>query len=119
MHQPIRHRLTPAQRSALECAGLHVEPLTPGERALRDAWSGNLLHVEPEDLDAVIDGVNDRSNAEDEAADHGIPGARGASTALTNLAQALMRIRRSFECERVRGDDDGLEYGHPSEARRW
>lgn len=107
--------LSAAQRSALECAGLSFEPLSAGERALRDAWTmPNLLEVEAADLDLVIAGLNDRANAEDENADNGIAGSRRAEKALTALAQALSRRRPSG---RSKGDDDGVEYADPRDER--
>jgi hypothetical protein len=96
-----RIKLTPAQRSALECAGLDYfdrDALDRGERALADAWTGRYLEITPETIDAIIDGLTDRANAEDDLA--GMPdcgsarSARGACAALTNLSRKVMDLRR-------------------------
>lgn len=111
-------RLTPAQRSALECAGLELAPFDdePGLRALRAAWSGDELVVTPDTLDAILSGLTDCCNAEDAQADeHGDAKARGACAALCNLSAKISRLRRP---DRISGDDDGVEYGDPRDVRR-
>jgi hypothetical protein len=109
-------RLTPAQRSALECAGLDMaEADEPGLLALRDAWSADTLTVTSDTYAAVLDGLTDRCNAEDAQADEQHDAkARGACTALCNLSARLIRLRRP---DRMRGDDDGVEYADPRDAR--
>jgi hypothetical protein len=57
--------LTPAQRSALECAGLEA-PDGPKETALALAWKGgNALDYADADRDAIFEALTDLSNAED------------------------------------------------------
>ncbi len=78
--------LTPAQRSALECACIDDD--TP---ALRVSWSGgNLLWVAPEDKEQVARELTDLANSEDAqqlliTAD--AHRARGARTARAKLAR--------------------------------
>lgn len=110
-------RLTDAQRSALECAGLELtEPDEAGLLALREAWDGrNEIDVTADTLEAILDGLTDRINAEDALAEeeHNLA-ARNACRALENLSRRICQLRRP---EREKGDDDGLTYGHPQEAR--
>jgi hypothetical protein len=87
-------RLTRAQRSGLECAGLDVlsDP-TPAEAALADAWCGSRLVVSEANRDLLFEAVNDRSNAEDAAGQDGDALAARAAKALGNLASKIVRIR--------------------------
>jgi hypothetical protein len=108
-------RLTDPQRSALECAGLD-DATEPGLIALFEAWDGrNTLDVTPDTLEAIMDGLIDRINAEDaQAEEQHDRKARGACNALECLSRRLGQLRRP---ERERNEDDGQTYGHPSEAR--
>jgi hypothetical protein len=117
-------RLTPAQRSALECAGLDLpdDQLNDGELAVRYAWNRNDFDVREDTIDAVMDGLTDLCNAEDaiatEQGDGTVMGrkARGACEALCNLSRKVQALREPNP--RQRGDDDGVEYDDPREVRR-
>lgn len=86
--------LTPAQVSALECAGLDLDDLEPSEVMVRDAWTGRRLTVTHATRDALADALHDLANAEDaQAEEQGDQAARGASLALTNLAGKVRRAR--------------------------
>lgn len=84
----ITIRLTDAQRSALECAGLEpgAADLTPEDQLLRRVWHGSRLVFDPAERDAVWSAINERSNAEDgQAEETGDPFARRAAKSLANL----------------------------------
>ena len=87
-------KLTSAQVSALECAGLECD--VDGEHALvRAAWSGRFFKVDLERRDETAAQLHDMANSDDEnarVADRSNDGraacaARGARDALTNLAR--------------------------------
>lgn len=90
-------KLTAAQRSALECAGLGYAPVwdryARGEALLLAGWRRNTLRL-PRSAHArelVLDALIERSNAEDAHAYYGGGGAaeRGAALALSNLANKI------------------------------
>lgn len=86
-------RLTTAQRSALECAGLDL--LYDGADALIDAaWNGRGdFVVTNETRNALVSALHEMSNAEDYVAERdGDRAARGASTALWHLARKINLI---------------------------
>lgn len=127
-HEPrvVTIRLTTAQRSALECAGLDMiadsdtDPEWRGLIAVAAAWSGNDFDVTPDTINAVMVGLTDLQNNEDATADNiGDADCRrkalGARTALENLSEKVAALRERNP--RQRSDDDGVEYGHPKEAR--
>jgi hypothetical protein len=65
-----RVRITEAQYSALECAGLDEAALTPTERALKEAWLGtHLLTLRPETLKPILSALTDAINSEDACAE--------------------------------------------------
>ena len=90
-------RLTPTQRSALECAGLDIlDALTDAERVLIAALDGYRLTVTAETRDALYTALNDRSNAEDADAEQNTDAAlrayaRRASRSLAALASRVLR----------------------------
>jgi hypothetical protein len=91
-------RLTAAQLSALECAGLEerADDLEPDEQILRAAWRGRQLEVTDATREAIFRALTDRSNAEDadaqQRADAAIRRqAAGAAAALANLASAVLK----------------------------
>ncbi len=106
-------RLTPAQRSALECAGLDLIQDDDDEMvAVRDAWSGGDFVVRDDTIDAILSGLIDMINAEDTVAiEQNDRKARGACTALGNLHRQIVRLR--YPNPRTKGDDDGVEYADP------
>ena len=87
----MRIRLSVAQLSALECAGIDEE-----FPALLKAWQGCYLVFEPAEADAISSELTDRSNGEDAAAEQASDPAmrrqaRGASIALGNLSSRILR----------------------------
>lgn len=92
-------QLTSAQRSALECAGLDYregDVRLACEIALRAAWDGPTLTVTPQNYAEVLEGICERSNAEDgQHKAQGDERARRASVALTNIAARVIRLRRA------------------------
>lgn len=96
---PITVRLTAAQRSALECAGLEsIEAESDVLAVLARSWDGvsRLSFDEAERID-VFEAITERANAEDGQAEDGSEDpdvrrmARGACVALTNLANKILR----------------------------
>lgn len=86
----MRIRLTPAQVSALECAGLDLEPLSDGERAVLAAWEGHSFVVRSDTVDDIQTGLTELANSEDYVAENrGDRGARGACRALCNLSDRV------------------------------
>lgn len=87
-------RLTDAQASALECAGLDLsaDDLEPEERLLAAVWQGNKLRFQESERDTVHRALINLSNAEDAMANDDNRDtlsrrhARGAAQALSNLA---------------------------------
>jgi hypothetical protein len=102
-----------AAEHALSDGLAHVERLSrDGERALLHAWSGSDFYVTPDTIDAIMDGLIDRINAEDaQATEQRDPKARGACTALDNLSRKVAALRDPNP--RAKGDDDGVEYADP------
>ena len=91
----MKLRLTLAQVSALECAGLD-QPEGPAEVTLAAAWRGRVLEVTDATRDALFEAVNDRSNAEDAQAEQtGDIFARRAARSLSALASAVLRAGRT------------------------
>lgn len=96
----LRVRLTPAQASALECAGLE-EPLVAGHALIARAWDGDRrLAVCFGDVDALFEGLTDLANAEDASAEMATDVqmaklARSASRSLTALSGRVIREARA------------------------
>jgi len=90
---PPALRLTPAQRSALECAGLELEPVSADEAVLqRCLVEGRVLYIPAADREAVWRAVNELSNAEDahyQATKD--PYAYRAASTLATLAGKILR----------------------------
>ncbi len=82
-------RLTKAQRTALQCAGLELA-CEPSERALAAAWDGGTtLRFERSQSELINRALTDASNAEDYCAETtGDRAARGAALALANIRVA-------------------------------
>lgn len=90
----ITVRLTDAQISAFECAGMEpgADDLTPEDQLLQRVWQGSRLVFDPADRDAVWFAVCERSNAEDgQAEETGDPLARRAAKTLANLLTKINR----------------------------
>jgi hypothetical protein len=89
-------KLTAAQVSALECAGL--DEATP---MITKAWTTRTaLAVDPADLDALVQELTEASNSEDASAqDTTDPTMRrqaaGAAAALGNLAGKVRRVKQT------------------------
>lgn len=90
-------KLTSAQQSALEVAGVAVDP-DEGQEPLARAWDGGrLLRFEEIDRMAILKALWEESNAQDWLAEDKRNGqgqderrmARGARTALSNLADKV------------------------------
>lgn len=87
----VRVRLTGAQVSALQCAGLELAP-DEDEVALARAFCGRELRFAVEDVFAVSRGLIAAANSEDAMAEDGCRDAasrrfaRGARDAMSNLA---------------------------------
>lgn len=91
----ITIRLTAAQRSALECAGLELAEDGP-EVVLRAAWQGDRLVFDVRDREALFDALNDRSNAEDaQAEEQRDRYARQAARSLAAVASRVLRAGRT------------------------
>jgi hypothetical protein len=60
----LRIKLSKAQKSALQVAGLE-DPEGAGERLLKRAWKGNYLEFAPEEADDLHSALTDASNSED------------------------------------------------------
>jgi hypothetical protein len=90
-------KLTAAQRSALECAGLDWQDETDG-LVLR-AWSGRSLRFEVAGAEDLASALNELSNSEDASAEYWrersearlAKSAAGASMALANLSFAVRK----------------------------
>ena len=88
-------RLTAAQRSALECAGLEMPE--PDQIALALAWQGrDVLDVTAETKDAIVAALTELANGEDALAEQTDDrdvrrGARGACAALGKLSLKVAR----------------------------
>lgn len=120
-------RLTPAQRSALECAGLDMiadgdtDPEWAGLIAVAAAWGGDDFDVTPDTIDAVMRGLTDLQNNEDATAiefdgdERCRRKAIGARTALEHLSAKVSALRDGDP--REKGDDDGADYGDPRDER--
>jgi hypothetical protein len=90
----IRIRLTPAMLSALECAGIELGD--DDTATLRRCWSGHYVTFTDADRDALFSEINDRSNAEDGAAEHELdPAMRTfAARAAKSLCALASRVLR-------------------------
>lgn len=94
----IRVKLTSAQESALECAGLDFRGFEE-ERVVWKAWNGSWLEFAPEDREALASALCELSNAEDACAERlAAEGekvlaklTRGAAVALGNLQLKVSR----------------------------
>lgn len=89
-------KLTLAQRSALECAGLDIDGCDEDEDAqqsmLLASWHGNVITFEPLNREIILRAITVCENSEDHFAfHHGDRGARGARTALSNLYTKIRR----------------------------
>lgn len=89
-------RLTDAQQSALECAGLGETERYGDELAtLAAAWKGRTLVVSAETRDTLFSELTDLSNGEDEDAQRtGNQFAARASRSLAAVASKVLRIER-------------------------
>ncbi len=88
--------LTPAEQSALECAGLEeADFTTEDQKVLSDAWFGKRLIFDPSEADQIRRAVNELSNDEDNRATDRDEDpemrkfARRASMALSRLMQRI------------------------------
>ncbi len=96
----MRIRLTSAQKSALDCAGLFDAPDGPAEEMLSASIQGSILELDGrENISTAASAVNELSNAESDLAEISLDrdmrrGHRGASKALQNLASALWEETR-------------------------
>jgi hypothetical protein len=99
----VKHKLTPAQQSAIMCSGeldrdkvgAYYESDLPGLDALRGALAPDLsalVITSVAQADEIARCLTEMANAEDVYVGLGDPGARGARTALTNLAAAMHRV---------------------------
>lgn len=92
-------RLTDAQYSALECAGLldgETDTLTVEERYLLDALHGRTLRVTAANVEPIADALNELSNSEDAFAEtttdrDSRTHARRAARTLYNLIGVIRR----------------------------
>jgi hypothetical protein len=91
----MKLRLTSAQHSALDCAGIFEMPDGPDEELLRSAIRGHTLELDGrENISAAASAVNELSNAESHLAEISLDrdmrrGHQGASKALQHLASKL------------------------------
>lgn len=91
-------RLTDAQRSALECSGIDLDDESP---ELLAAWNGaSVLRANRATINALCGEITDVANSEDDIALRETDPemrrlARGARTALTNLARNIRKASRS------------------------
>lgn len=86
-------RLTDAQVSALECAGLALDD-DPAAIALLRAWRDGdwrRLSFEPGDRDLLTRALVDAANSEDAAAERGDPFAARARASLEAVARKVAR----------------------------
>lgn len=97
----VRIRLTPAQKSALECSGLYAIPfsdLDANEQVLRRAIQPGLLvlQVSGEEQETIASTLNDLSNAEDHWARYlkTDGGAKFARRAAASLAALMLKVNR-------------------------
>ena len=88
-------RITEAQLSALECAGLFEVPDGPDEAALAAAIDGRRLVVTNETREALVSALIELCNGEDAIAEDASRGrderrfARAATRSLTNLIEKI------------------------------
>ena len=98
----MKMKLTNAQLSAIDCAGIFeaAHPDSPGEILLRDSIQGKTLELDGrEAISLAASTVNDISNSEDYLAEVSLDadmrkGHRGASRAMQNLASTLWHLTR-------------------------
>jgi hypothetical protein len=92
----ITIRLTEAELSALECAGLGEFDDNDRSAVIIQAWQGRSLAFDEADRDALWTLINDLSNSEDESNDRKPDAyARRASRALARLASMVLLGRRT------------------------
>lgn len=98
--QTERIRLTDAQLSALECSGLEIIDRDADDAedlaVLAAAWTGRTLTVTDATRESLWRAINDRSNAEDAAAEQDNDPAmrtfaRRASRSLATLGSRVLR----------------------------
>ena len=93
----MKIKMTPAQMTALECAGVLEMPEGDGECLLCDAIYGAMIHISPETVDQLASTINDMSNAADERSrddldDDRRKWARSDAAVLANLYAKVLRL---------------------------